>query len=175
MATKKTKIEFAAGPTEMRDILARLGKALETGVLDFTDTPVDVSDFSTVKLTIKRDEDGCRVAVRIKHDSPAESGTDDSSGLPKYKSLKKSMKKPWKDLLEVAAAGQLPDSALLREFLDDCELMMSFPDEGEEYYAAFKATMQDVQAAAASGDAEAFSQALGRMDVVKKQCHDEYK
>ncbi len=173
MASKKTNIEFAAGPAEIQDILSRLGRALETGSLDLTGEPVDVSDFSAVKLTLKRDAQECRVSVRIKHERSAE--TMEPGGLPRYKELKKRMKKPWKALLEIAEAGQMPAPAQLEEFMGECELMISYPDEGEDYYAAFKATMQDVQAAAASGDTREFAMALARMDAVKKQCHDEYK
>jgi XXXCH domain-containing protein len=180
MATKKTKIELAANITEIRDILTRLGSALESGRLDLTEDPVDVSDFTALKLNLKRDEQGCRVSVRIKHakhqqDHGDKAESESPSGRPSYKTLKKRMKKPWKDLLHTASIGRLPDPALLEEFLDECELMISYPDEGEEYYAAFKACMQDVHSAAASKDPEVFAQALARMDAVKKQCHDEYK
>ncbi|GEM_PF-3091097 len=102
-------------------------------------------------------------------------GAAKKGAKPAYKTLKKRMKTPWKDLLDILAAGNLPEAASAERFLADCELMISYRGKGEEYYDAFRLPLAALRAALAAGDPSAAAAAAADMEQLKKDCHGRYK
>ncbi|WP_029895787.1 GAK system XXXCH domain-containing protein [Desulfohalovibrio reitneri] len=96
-------------------------------------------------------------------------------GKPKYTSLKKGMKKDWKAILEALEGGVFPDPGIASKFMDDFDLMLTYPDEGEEYYDVNRRAMDVFRRAMESGGVEETRQAAARLEELKKQCHDKYK
>lgn len=94
---------------------------------------------------------------------------------PKYKTLKKRMKGQWKAIKDATGRGEVPEKALVHAFAKDSELMITYPDEGEEYYKPYETALQRFLVAAADGNPEAVAQAVAELEEVKTSCHDKYK
>lgn len=94
---------------------------------------------------------------------------------PKYKSLKKRMKSQFKAIKESIGHGEIPEKALVHAFAKDSELMITYPDEGEEYYKPYELALQRFLVAVAEGDVEAVSQSVTGLEEVKTACHDKHK
>ncbi len=94
---------------------------------------------------------------------------------PKYKSLKKRMKTQFKGLKDAVERGELPPKDLVNAFALASELMISYPDEGEEYYGDYERAMQEFLVACAEKDLERVRQGLTALDDLKHACHARYK
>jgi len=94
---------------------------------------------------------------------------------PKYKSLKKRMKGQFKAIKDATDRGELPGKALVSAFAKDSELMITYPDEGEEYYKPYEAALQKFLIAHAEGNQDAVARAVEDLDKVKVDCHEKYK
>lgn len=94
---------------------------------------------------------------------------------PKYKTLKKRMKGQFKAIKEAVGRGEVPPKALVYAFAKDSELMITYPDEGEEFYKAYELALQKFLVAAADGNPQAVAEAVNGLDDVKAACHEKYK
>lgn len=94
---------------------------------------------------------------------------------PKYKSLKKRMKGQFKAIKDAVSRAEAPPKALVHAFAKDSELMITYPDEGEEYYKAYELALQKFLVAAADGNPQEIAAAVNGLDEVKAACHDKYK
>ena len=184
MGGEKRKIELTVAKSELKEFLANLGQGLEDGELTLGATQLNLEDLAEFKLEFKALGDSYLAKIKAKQATPAympgEHGAEATvggaamGGKPKYKSLKKRMKKPWKMIRETLALGNLPDRALVEAFVKDSELMVTYPGKGDEFYGAYTVGLERFAAAYEAGDVQAAADAAQALERMKKACHDRY-
>lgn len=200
MAAKKhDKFETELTPEELPVFLRNLAQSLE-GEGSEADG-LNLTDFKKLKISVKMKEQGCSVKLKVKRielevedaeacdsaadesgEAAAEPGQDSGPSVAeakkiKYKQLKKRMKKSWKAIKESSGAGAIPPEDVTRAFLEDSDLMVTYPekDKGPEYYDRYIEAVDSFRGAYAAGDLPALQQAVQALRGIKKQCHAEYK
>jgi XXXCH domain-containing protein len=94
---------------------------------------------------------------------------------PKYKNLKKRMKKSFKDITQSISDSRLPARSDLDSFLYDSELMVSYPGHGDEYYTDYQKACQSLKNAYERLDFAGFKHEHGEIKKLMRDCHDRYK
>ena len=105
-------------------------------------------------------------------DTPAEAV--ETSGQPRYKSLKKRMKSSFKLIVMSLRAGQIPTPDAVASFIADSRVMIRFPGKGDAFYPAYDAEVDRFAAAAAAGDVAAMTASAAALDRMKKECHSRH-
>lgn len=93
----------------------------------------------------------------------------------KYRPLKKSMKKTYRNMVNLVEKGQLPSGAIVTEFMAQARTMVSYPGFGDDHYEAFTTACDCLHKAFKGKDYELFAIELKRISVLKKECHHRYK
>ncbi|NMC49263.1 MAG: GAK system XXXCH domain-containing protein [Desulfovibrio sp.] len=179
----KAKLGKDLGRNELAAFLRQLADEAQQGALSFPGGPVGLSGMKALKITIKDAGPGLRAKVRIKFPKP---DTPDASRggrrpalqaspvRPRYNSLKKRMKRNFKDIGAALAAGFAPKSELVATFVADSRLMTTYRGKGDEAYPAYLEAVSAFAAAAAAGDVEAMVPAYRELAAGKKRCHARY-
>lgn len=158
---------------------------------------VDITGFAKLKVEVKRKDGRMQLKIKAKHEVPAPipevipaevvararpaAGRKAAPAVsarpsrPKYGSLKKRLKGPWKIMQTAAAARVLPAAEAIAAFVADSEAMIAFPGKGDEYYAPYREALKIFQEAVRRKDAAAFAEAVAGLERVKAQCHARYK
>jgi XXXCH domain-containing protein len=186
------KYEMQLSPADAAAFLRRLADQLEAGGARVGDVQVETDGQVKVKQSVKAKEDRASFKLKLKYYAPltaelgevvegAESAASDEGsgspggGKPSYKGLKKRMGKSFKGIKKELAAGGPPDYAAVLAFCDDCVLMTSYPDQGEEHYADFDRLTGQLRRAATDADLEDCRRVVAEMEAMRKACHDQYK
>ncbi len=190
----KPKLETTLPRDELADFLRRLAAQAQSGVLDFPGGAVPLAGMKTLKISVKDAGEALTIKVRLKYPKPeptpsraAPGGAADSradrdtppaapgAGLrPRYKSLKKRMKRDFKDIGASLAAGFPPNPASATNFTADSRLMTTYRGKGDEQYPAYLAAVDAFAAAFAAGDLEAMAQSYRDLALCKKKCHADH-
>ncbi len=93
----------------------------------------------------------------------------------KYSTLKKRMKKIFKELMQVSSEESLPSEEAVFAFLEDSEKMVQFKGKGDEDYPAYNHACGMLKSAWKTGDAALVQKALNTLDAAMKACHDKHK
>ena len=93
----------------------------------------------------------------------------------KYRPLKKSMKKTYKDMVKLVEQGQLPSGAIVTDFMAQVRTMVSYPGFGDDHYKTFTIACDSLHKAFKSKDSELFAIELKKISLHKKECHHRYK
>jgi XXXCH domain-containing protein len=185
MASNERKIQAYMTREQTAEYFRSLARVLEgesaeamipelAGVKKFKLTLTPESDRFSLKCTVKhaKPEAIAEQEAEEVHDTDVSTS---SSGRPKYKQLKKRMKKDFKQILEAAQQGALPAPGIVQTFLDDCDLMVTYPGKGDPYYDVFAKATHELSRAFHDEDLEAFVKACDKMDQIKHECHDRYE
>lgn len=137
-----------------------------------------VGEFSKLKLRV-RDEFG-QIRVKLKITSPGacrtgEAGARKGEGMPKYKDLKKRMKRSFKAIRRTLDEGRAPPAGVAASFLADAELMTGYTGKGDEFYQEFRDACRELSDACASGDLARMGAAVEELRRQKRRCHDIHK
>lgn len=179
----KAKLEKNLDRDELAAFLRQLAEEAQQGSLSFPGGPVGLSGMKALKITIKDAGPGLKAKVRIKFpkpetpDAPREDrapALQASPGRPRYKSLKKRMKRDFKDIGAALAAGSAPKPETVAAFVADSRLMTTYRGKGDEAYPAYLEAVSAFAAAAAAGDVEAMAPAYRELAAEKKRCHARY-
>ena len=159
-------------------------------IQDMTDKPdtetIDGAElFRKMEVSIKHESGRFSVKVKTRfpdHGSgqPTESQTldktdKDRSDRPKYKHLKKRMQRRFKEIKSALAAKTFPSNECVTEFLQDSELMVSYPGYGDDHYESYKQLCRQFQTAFTERDLQKLEQSFLRLKRSKSDCHDHYK
>lgn len=176
----KAKLEKDLNRDELAAFLRQLADEAQKGALSFPGGSVGLSGMKALKITIKDAGPGLKAKVRIRFpkpetpDAPREGrapALQASPGRPRYKSLKKRMKRDFKDIGAALAAGFAPKPELVAAFAADSRLMTTYKGKGDEAYPAYLEAVSAFAAAAAAGDVEAMVPAYRELAAGKKRCH----
>lgn len=195
----KPRLETVLPRTQLADFLERLAAQVRSGEIAFPDGNVSIAGMKTLKISAKDAGGDLAVKVRLKFPRPepapraaglrrgaahpaGDASETDQPGpaapgtapRPRYKGLKKRMKRDFKDIGASLAAGALPRPEILAAFLADSRLMTSYRGKGDEHYPQYLAAAAALEAAAASGDQEAMARAYRDLAACKKACHARY-
>ncbi len=195
----KRKVEFMLHQEELPDFLKQCGEEMASGNVSVGDAKLDVSDFTKLTLTLKRENNGVLVKIKIKYDDePMLDGDYDVEGEfcysaydsrnleslmsemdqeqpRKYKPLKKIMKKQFKAIRCALYSGTLPTPELTQSFVQASEWMCSFPGKGDEYYASYMEVVRAFAAAVEKQDIEEATALGEKLNALKVSCHNKYK
>lgn len=175
MGSKSVKSEKILEEAEVRTLVQEL--AAKLGLAEGLDLePVD-----KLRLSVKLS--GGKGAAKLKVYFPQDSapeGAEDNGMSPgdatlKYSKLKKRMKKDFAALNTALAADQLPEESVVRSFLDDSHLMVSYPGYGDEYYLEYIKATKAFAKAWEARDVEKLKAGWQALNECKKSCHDKYK
>ncbi len=195
----KRKVEFMLHQEELPDFLKQCGEELSSGTMSVGDAKLDVSDFTKLTMTLKRENNGLLVKIKIKYDDEFEFqgeyepegefcySAHDSKNLEslisgveqekprKYKPFKKIMKKQFKAIRCALYSETLPTPELTRSFVQASEWMCSFPGKGDEYYAPYMEAVRAFAAAVEKQDLEEATAHVEKLNALKVSCHNKYK
>jgi XXXCH domain-containing protein len=178
MGSREVKIEKQLTVQDTENFLRNLADGL-TGKAegDLSSYGIDLQDFKKIRLSLKQEAEQFGLKVKVKYKSPTPEGTPEETGIPvKYKSLKKQIKKTFKDIKTSLDAGNLPTPATVETFMAEAEMMVSFTDRGygDEYYGEFMQMCNDFKQAFEAGDPDLLLTAYNCIDARKALCHDKY-
>lgn len=201
---KSQKIETSHlfTPVEAAAYLRDLADKLETGTVELEQAELELSEQVKVKESIK-DKVGRRsikIKIKLAGSGPQEAetappdpeATDEPPSAkaapskrpakaaakarkPSYKRLKKNMADSFKTLRAAARQGETPDRAVVADFMDQCRLMVSYPDKGEPYYDDFTQAAEALARAVEGSDADGLTAALDELGRLRKNCHRRFK
>jgi XXXCH domain-containing protein len=173
------KLEHKLPATQLGQYLRELATVLEGhSATDFYGLNDNLGAYSKIELKIRRKNN--QVVARLKVKSAAgasEAGekTAPLDGKPKYKALKKRMKPVFKTISESAARDEFPAAEVVKSFVADSAVMLTYPGKGDEYYGAYRKALDDFAQAFENQDFVTFKQAHGRLEQLKDACHERYK
>lgn len=178
--SRKRALELVLPCAEVGPALARLTAEAGQGRLLLGEETIPFDDWASLKVSCKVVGPSCLIKVRLKTATPGDVLPDGgkacraSGGRGRYKPLKKRMKDTFKILTTALAAGQSPDPAIVAAFVSDSRRMITFSGKGDEYYPAYAAEVDRLEAAAAAGDSAAMSHSAAELARMKKECHRRY-
>lgn len=119
-------------------------------------------------------------SVLLREQSPDVKETDPASpGKPakprgSYGSLKKRMKKSFKNIMYALHENSWPTMVDIEDFIRDSEQMVLYPDKGDEFYPAYNEAVAAFADAVRLQDLDAAYQAAHLLNTLKTQCHKKY-
>jgi XXXCH domain-containing protein len=137
-----------------------------------------------LKISLKRDRESNQVSLKLKInyykdlvEQPAETIQEKAprAEKPSYVSLKKSMKRSFKEIMQSLTKGSLPSGEAVASFTRDAGLMIAFPGRGEEHYNEFSQRCKRLKEAFEEknlAECRALASELNRM---KTECHSDHK
>jgi len=138
-----------------------------------------VGEFYRLKVSVRDEFGQLRVKLKIKTTGDSHEGRSGAKrgggGMPKYKDLKKRMKRNFKTIRRALGEGQAPPAEATASFLADSELMTGYPGKGDEFYEDFRQACRAFSEACASGDLGRMGAAAEELNRQKRRCHDRYK
>ncbi|WP_051822157.1 GAK system XXXCH domain-containing protein [Desulfonatronum thiodismutans] len=164
-------IRNAAG---MADVKVRITSGERT-----FDLPEDLEDDEGVGDDVlvdqprdwERDQDQIGEALEAQvSDMPQKPGKPRGS----YGSLKKRMKKSFKNIMYSLHENIWPSQVDIDEFLRDSADMVRYPGKGDEFYPAYTEAVAAFADAVQRKDLEAAYQATHVLNTLKTQCHKKY-
>lgn len=175
--SKLSKNEAAAFLREVADCLE--GTETFSSALSL----LECSDFKQLKITIKQKHtDDIHLKIKSKpinyRDAISGDKPADFHGIekPKYKKLKKKIKEEFTLIHEALSANLMPDVALMKSFLLNSELMVSYGEKyGAIYYAPYESTCTRFRAAYESDDLLSVKAIYQELSQIKTACHQEYR
>lgn len=177
MGSNSAKVKKELDLTEVGGFLRDLAEAFDNqaGGGD-SDAGAHLQDFYKIEIRMKRQMTAVSLKMKIEHDEKADMvAPTDEQKKPKYKKLKKQMQVTFKAIRDKMSESNLPDPLSVQTFMRDALIMVSYPDNGDEYYEAFAETCHRFSQAYESGDLEAVKTAFAEIDQMRKDCHDRYK
>jgi XXXCH domain-containing protein len=198
------KFEIEMGPEALPGFLRELAAAFETEVnrnAVSTDSELQnqVQGYRKLRLSLKRKASLVSVKLKVKkQDRPAELAVTTETGeidaaaaeiaaaeaavakalndeKPKYKTLKKRMKKNFKEIRARLEELRLPEEAVVHQFCDDSALMVTYPGKGDPHYPRYTKAVSELKTAYERKDFAVFNALVSTLDGLKDDCHKEFK
>lgn len=173
----RVKFNEYVDPQTLPDYLRELAQAIEQGGSERFDCVEDLQKF---KLSGKIEFGKLKIKGKFKSatECASEEITEEAASIPeakpKYDVLKKRMKSSFKLLLKTIHDEEMPPEEAVRSFLEDSELMVTYPGYGDEYYESYTNACQAFKTAYEAGDMEKMHEAIDVLIHEKSRCHAKY-
>jgi XXXCH domain-containing protein len=174
----QTSVSLDALPAFFKDFAERLEQAISD---KNENQQNDLTDFSKIRIRVKREGDHADVKMKIKWQETAREETDEGDSAlekprkTKYKTLKKRMEKTFKAMAKELKHGVVPSLDTVETYLEDAAKMVTYPDKGEPFYSDFQKACLEFKKVYKSKDVAAIKDSYAHMDKLKDTCHDRYK
>ena len=96
-----------------------------------------LDQFEKISMDIKKNDEDVTIKLKVEKIKPPKDDDADEKERPKYKKLKKDMKKTFKAIGDCLDEKRLPEEDLVGQFFDQSERMTAYPDKGEEFYEEY--------------------------------------
>ncbi len=183
---KGSKIERMMSAEELPDFFRKMASAIESGASADNAYLAAIEGFEKLKIAIRNEQGSTVIKIKAKPSKEVEQeapmndektlSTEDAPARPKYTQLKKRMKKSFKTIFKTLHAGEMPPAEVVKEFIDDSHLMVTFTDSGlgDEFYDGYIAACDVFKKAFETGDVEKAHAACDELNHLKTQCHAKY-
>lgn len=172
---KEVKIEKYMDRSDLVAFFREVADAIEGGN---NEELVCFEDFRKIKISIKNEFGQIAVKAKIRQEkecSTSDEGSDaQGETKPKYKDLKKRMKRSFKMIFNMIHDGTLPPAEAVESFLIDSELMVAYPGYGDEYYEEYTKACAEFAEAYKAEDLERLKPAVDELANQKGRCHAKY-
>lgn len=185
MSSEEKSVKLKMSISELAEFLRGLAGQLEGEETGTDLSGIRISDFSKLKLSMKRKDDFVKVKYKVKHEEAEEEDDEEDedeedeksagSEKEKYKSLKERMKESYKTIKESMEADTLPEESVANSFIEDSRLMTTFPDKGDEYYDLYNTAVAGFEKALMEKNFLNVEIALKEIERIKTDCHEKHK
>ena len=93
----------------------------------------------------------------------------------KFRPLKKNLRHSFTQLRYAVDSGKMPSKRSVNQFIDQVNLMVSYPGFGDEFYTSFKAACTELRTFHNAVDLNSFEKQLACIHSLKKQCHNRFR
>ena len=156
---------------ETAEFLRKIADAIEG---KDTDDPRLRKNFRKLSLSLKRESGRISLKIEMKHDDESESDTKDDSRygtIKKYRAAKKRMKHTFKDICMAVSEGKTPSEALTESFFRDSDIMIAYPEHGNEYYKEYIQACEEFRLALGKKDLDSAAFLCEKIRKIKSVCH----
>lgn len=173
----RTKFNEYIDPDTLPTFLREMADAIEQGGTERFEC---VDDLRKFKLEGKVEFGQMKIKGKFKSDKECASeeitreGESTAPAKPKYKDLKKRMRSSFKLLLKTIHDGVMPPEEAVVSFLEDSELMVSYPGYGDEFYASYTEACEAFKAAYEAKDLDKMHETIDVLIHEKSRCHAKY-
>lgn len=184
---RNDKLKMACTREELAEILRSLADSLEKSRISLNAVDLPWSDVQKVTLNIKQTADAAEVKLKIVSDSadnateavplrerPAAPGRSATKLHGGYGSLKKRMKKSFKNIMYALHDQAWPDAQDIESFVLDSRAMVQYPGKGDEFYQEYSAAVAAFQASVAARDMDGATHQAHLLNDLKTRCHKLY-
>ncbi len=184
---RESKLKKACSPQELADILRALAQSLEHGAVAEGILETTWDRLEKLTLTVRSvGPETMEVKLKVASRSPfamdpaqIDSDTvrvEEISPRPrgKYDTLKKRMKKTFKNIMYALHDRVWPDIRDVETFVHDSALMIRYPDKGAAFYAEYAQAVADFHAAVSEQNMDAAIEKVHLLNDLKTRCHKLY-
>ena len=173
--SEKKRYEMSMSKDQAAHFLRSVADCIENEQTAIQGYDINLSDFSKLKMSLKKFSDLMNIKLKIKFVSPEDLEEDDEFEEEKYSKLKKRMEVYFKDLLKSLQAGQVPSREIVSVFLSDSEQMTGYTGYGDEHYQEYRQACRDFEQAYEQEDLVGLKACADTLNTLKNRCHDKYK
>ena len=173
--SEKKRYEMSMSKDQAAHFLRSVADCIENEQTAIQGYDINLSDFSKLKMSLKKFSDLMNIKLKIKFVSPEDLEEDDEFEEDKYSKLKKRMEVYFVDLLKSLDEDQIPSREIVTVFLRDSEHMLSFPGYGDEFYQEYRQACQAFEQAYEQEDLSRLKDCAQLLKTLKNRCHDVHK
>ncbi|GAB6058933.1 GAK system XXXCH domain-containing protein [Desulfonatronum parangueonense] len=186
---REDKLKLTYSQEQLAEMLRSMADAMEHGRLRLENVEFDWNDVQKINLAIRNSAGMAEVKLKIASGArsmvvPEEEDEDPTAieteipGAPvpggSYGSLKKRMKKSFKNIMYALHENTWPSQPDIDDFIQDSGRMIRYPGKGDEFYPAYSEAVSVFQEAVRARDLDAAYQAAHALNSLKTQCHKKY-
>jgi len=183
---REDKLDMICSAKELAEVLRDMAEALEHGRISLEGIDLSWSEVLKISLSIKNRGEAAEVRMKVAsgplQTASSKAALPDAKTRPTagrkphggYGALKKRMKKTFKNIMSALHEHAWPDAGDVDVFVRDSGLMVQYPGQGDEFYAAYNEAVAGFAAAVEAQDLEAATQKAHLLNDLKTRCHKLY-
>lgn len=191
---REDKLKMTCSPEELAEILRSMADAMEQKRLSLDTLDLGWNEVERISLTVSNAAGMAEVKLKVSSgarsvivlDTPEDLTGETSVPVHEresgqavkprenYGSLKKRMKKSFKNIIYALHENTWPAMVDIDDFIQDSERMVLYPGKGDEFYSTYSEAVTRFREAVQTQDMEAAYQAAHLLNTIKTQCHKKY-
>lgn len=180
MGSREIKYERTVSSADATSFFRAIANSIEEASPELENYGIDFNAAKKIVIEIKKAGDQFTLKIKAKYPdlldaSGIQPATTVGNRRPPYKYLKKRMKGAFKSIGNSLLAGEIPNDTTVGQFLDDSEVMVTYPGRGDEFYERYTAACREFSAAFESGNREDLRDKFTLLSKLKEECHSLYK
>ena len=191
---REDKLKMTCTPEELAEVLRSMADAMEQKRLSLDTLELNWNDVEKIALAVSNAAGMAEVKLKVfsgarsmvvsdlpedhSGESPASLHEQEPHQADKplegYGSLKKRMKKSFKNIMYALHENTWPAMVDIDDFIQDSERLVLYPGKGDEFYSTYAEAVNGFREAVQAQDLEAAFQAAHLLNTIKTQCHKKY-